>query len=101
MVQHVESSEFEDGVIERPETTLRLVKSLLFILIYQVVETVLITLVAFSLIVAFVTKAPPSERVRRFANRVLAYGYRMGRYVTYNEERAPFPFDDFPEEIEP
>ena len=101
MVQHVESPEFEETEIERSETGVRVVKSLLFLVIYQVVETVLTALVVFSLIFALVTKSPPSPRVRRFANRVLAYGYRMGRYLTYNDERAPFPFDEFPEEIEP
>jgi hypothetical protein len=101
MVQHVESEEFEEDGISRGETGLRAVKTLLFLLIYQLVEAVLTALIAFSLIVAFIAKAPPSARVRRFSNRVLAYGYRMGRYATYNEERAPFPFDDFPEEIEP
>lgn len=101
MVQHVESEEFEEDGIPRGETALRGVKTLLLLLIYQLVEAVLSLLILFSLIVAFVTKAPPSARVRHFSNRVLAYGYRMGRYATYNEEQAPFPFDDFPEEIEP
>ena len=99
MVQHVESEEFEDG-IPRGETALRAAKTLLFWLIYQVVETVLTVVVVFSLLVAFITRTPPSARVRRFSQSVLAYGYQMGRYVTYQDERAPFPFDDFREDID-
>lgn len=50
---------------------------------------------------ALVTTRPPSERVRRFANRVLSYLYHIVRYLTYNEPELPFPFSDFPPELEP
>jgi hypothetical protein len=48
-----------------------------------------------------VTTRPPSERVRRFANRVLSYLYHIVRYLTYNEPELPFPFSDFPPQLEP
>ena len=43
------------------------------------------------------TRLPPSPRVRDFANRVVGYYYRIGRYMTFNDARPPFPFADFPE----
>jgi hypothetical protein len=39
--------------------------------------------------------------VRQFANRLVAYLYRIARYLTYNEGTAPFPFRDLPPELEP
>jgi hypothetical protein len=91
-----------EGVeVERTDTLLRAGLSLLFAIIMSVVDTVLIALVFFSLIYAFVTRQPPNPQVRSFSNRVVSYAYRVYRYLTYNEARAPFPFGDFPEEVEP
>jgi hypothetical protein len=39
--------------------------------------------------------------VRKFANQAAAYGYRVMRYLTLNENVRPFPFQDFPQELEP
>ena len=43
----------------------------------------------------------PSARLREFANAVIAYQYRLLRYVTYNESTVPFPFSQFPQVLEP
>jgi hypothetical protein len=91
----------EEAEIERSETGLRILLTLVFLLIARVVETVVVAVVVFELAYALVTRTPPSERVRRFANRAVAYFYRLGRYLTYNEAQPPFPFADFPREIEP
>jgi len=90
----------EDQRIRRGDTGLRILLSLLFALIGGVLETVLWLIVIFQLIVALATQRPPSPRVREFANRILSYYYRLGRYLTYNESRVPFPFSDFPDAIE-
>ena len=90
----------EDQRIRRGDTGLRILLSLLFAVIGGVLETVLWLIVFFQMIVALVTQRPPSLRVREFANRILSYYYRLGRYLTYNESRVPFPFADFPEAIE-
>lgn len=90
----------EDDEIPRGETGLRILLTLLFVLIGSVVETVLGVVVVFQLIVALATRRPPSLRVRELANRIITYYYKLGRYVTYNESRLPFPFADFPDAIE-
>jgi len=86
--------------IERLDTGLRIGLSLLFVLIGSVIETVIGVIVIFELVVALVTKRPPSARVRELANRIIGYYYRIGRYLTYNESRVPFPFSDFPAALE-
>jgi hypothetical protein len=91
----------EGDPLSRGDTGIRILLSLVLALIWQVVEMVLLALVLFALGFALVTERAPGERVRRFANRVVSYGYRIGRYLTFNEARAPFPFSDWPDEVEP
>jgi hypothetical protein len=97
----IEEREPEDYEIERGETGLRILYTVLFFAIARVTESVLFTVVIFELLWTLITKQPPSVGVRNFANRALAYYYRIGRYLTYNEPRAPFPFAEFPDEVHP
>ena len=87
--------------IERTDTGIRILFSVLFLLIAEVVQMILGLAVLFSLAFALVTKRPPSERVRHFTNRTISYLYQVFRYVTYNAAEPPFPFADFPAELEP
>ncbi len=64
-------------------------------------ETVLAVVIVFGLLWTLITEQAPPPRVREFANRLVAYGYRMWRYMTYNEARVPFPFSEFPTAVEP
>ena len=90
----------EDERIPRLETGLRILLSLLFVLVSSLVEMVLGVIVIFQLFVALATRRPPGLELRAFANRIISYYYKLGRYLTYNESRVPFPFSDFPEPIE-
>ncbi len=94
-------AEIEEGPIERGETGIRMLYSLVFFVIVNVLETVLVTIVLFQLLYTLVTKAPPADSVRRFANRAIAYFYRTARYLTYNADQPPFPFSEFPAEVDP
>jgi len=87
--------------MDRADTGFRILYSLLFWLIAGVLETVLALLVIFELLYALAMKQLPSKRVRVFGNRIIAYFYRIGRYLTYNEPGPPFPFAEFPAEVEP
>jgi hypothetical protein len=91
----------DDDFVPRRETGIRIGLTILFALIAGVVETVLVVIVLFELLSALVTERVPNTRVRDFANRIVSYYYRLGRYLTYNESRVPFPFSDFPGPVEP
>ena len=93
--------ELEGEEISRRETGIRILLSLLFALVWSVVEMVLLALVVFELAFALITERAPGDRIRGFANRVVSYAYRIFRYLTYNDEVVPFPFSDWPSEIEP
>jgi hypothetical protein len=91
----------EEGWVDRSETGIRALKTLLFFIIARVVETVLAVVIVFELIWALITGREPSHAVRRFASRVLAYLVEIVRYLTYNDDQAPCPFREFPADPEP
>ncbi len=82
--------------VDRGETGRRALISLLFLIIIQVVEAVLLIVVLFELAFAAITRRAPSDTVRRFAKGVLDYTVEVVRYLTYNEDSPPFPFREFP-----
>ncbi len=92
--------EYQEQEIDRADTGIRIALTLLFVLIAAMIESVLSVIVVFELLFTLVTKQAPSPRVRELANRIVAYYYRIGRYLTYNESRLPFPFTDFPRALE-
>jgi hypothetical protein len=87
--------------IERANTGIRILLTLLFALIWGVLETLLAVIVAFCLVWTLVTRQAPPQRLRHFSNWLVAYSYRIWRYLTYNEAEVPFPFSDLPSPIEP
>jgi hypothetical protein len=87
--------------IERKDTGIRILLSVLFIFVVHIGHAVIGAVTLFSLVFALITKRPPGDRVRQFANRTASYLYRVLRYLTYNESEPPFPFADFPQELEP
>ena len=67
--------------------------------IFEVVKTIILLITLFEYFLLLVTLRH-NEAARTFANQVAAYGYRLMRYLTLNENQRPFPFSDFPAEIE-
>jgi len=62
-----------DVEIERKDTAIRLLYTLFFVVVVRVVEVVLGIVVLLNLVFTLITKRPPSESVRRFANRTISY----------------------------
>lgn len=89
-----------ESEIARKDTGIRILLTILFVLIAQVLDTVLGLIILFALLWALITKQAPGTGVRGLANRIVSYYYRIGRYLTYNEALVPFPFSEFPEAVE-
>jgi hypothetical protein len=87
--------------IEWKETGMRILLSVLFLFIVNIGYAVVGAVTVFSLLFALLTKRPPGDQVKKFANRTVSYLYRILRYLTYNDNEPPFPFADFPQELEP
>jgi hypothetical protein len=83
----------------RKQVTIRLLYTLLYVAIFELVKTVVLLITLFEYFFLLVTLRH-NEPARTFANKVATYGYRVMRYLTLNENQRPFPFSDFPKEIE-
>ena len=84
--------------VDRVETLIRLLYTLLFFLVIRVLEAAIGVIVFFQLAFALITNRTPNPAVNAFARRVIEYGYQIAHYVTYNRDRPPFPFDELPPE---
>jgi hypothetical protein len=84
----------------RKQVAIRLLYTLLYVAIFELVKTVVMLITLFEYFFLLVTLRH-NEPARTFANQVAAYGYRVMRYLTLNENQRPFPFSEFPEVIDP
>ena len=91
----------QEQLIERKETGIRILLTVLFVVILRAVDIVFGVIVLFQLIFALITKRRPGDRVAHFANRIITYVVQLLRYLTYQEDHRPFPFSDFPGESAP
>lgn len=83
----------------RKQIAIRLLYTLLYVAIFEILKTIILLITVFEYLVLLITLRH-NEPARVFANRVAAYGYRVMRYLTLNENQRPFPFSEFPGEIE-
>ena len=84
----------------RKQVVIRLLYTLLYVAIFELVKTLVLLITLFEYLFLLLTLRH-NEPARTFANQVATYGYRVMRYLTLNENQRPFPFADFPGEIEP
>ena len=95
--QRFEDDPMPSPRIERKDTGTRVALSILFGVIWSLVESGLFVIVVFGLIWSLVTQQAPPLRLRQFSNRLVSYSYEIWRYLTQNDPTAPFPFSDLPE----
>jgi len=84
----------------RKQIAIRFLFTILFLIVFEIVKTIIQVAVIFQYIYLFITKKH-SEPVRNFSNKVTTYGYKVLRYLTLNENLKPFPFTEFPKEMDP
>jgi hypothetical protein len=89
-----------ENLPSRQQILIRFLYTLLFTMVLEVVKMVVVLTTFFQYLYLFINKTP-SEPVRKFANPAAAYGYRVMRYLTLNDNSRPFPFREFPPELEP
>ena len=90
----------KDYFMQRKNIAIRLLYTILFIVVLELLKVVVQLIVLFQFVYLLITRSS-NEPVRNFGNKVVAFAYRVMRYVTLNENTKPFPFAPFPEEIEP
>jgi len=87
------------GSIPRGKIGIRLILTLLFLVILSVMHFIIQVLAMVQYVILLITKGY-SEPLRSFSNKAAVYVYRLIRYVTLNDNTSPFPFTDFPQELE-
>jgi len=92
-------NEESQGTASRKQVAIRLLYTLLYVAIFEVVKTIVLLIAIFEYFFLLITLRH-NEPARTFANKVATYGYRLMRYITLNENQRPFPFSEFPGEIE-
>ncbi|MGC9195624.1 MAG: DUF4389 domain-containing protein [Syntrophobacteraceae bacterium] len=85
--------------IPRGKIGVRLMYTILFVVILSVMNFLIQLIALLQFVILLLTKSY-SEPLRSFSNKAAAYVYRLIRYVTLNDNTKPFPFVDFPGEME-
>jgi len=86
--------------VSRTQILIRLLFTLLYLIVFGIVHALINLATVFQYILLLITLSP-SEPVRHVSNQLAVYGYRVMRYLTLNDNQRPFPFSDFPQEMEP
>jgi len=92
-------SDMEEIKASRKQITVRLLFTLLFLIIFEVLKLVIQVTVVFQFVYLLITRKY-SNPLRSFSNKVSTYLYKIIRYMTLNDNCRPFPFNDFPAAME-
>lgn len=87
------------GTPSRGQIAIRLLYSLFFLLVLEILKFLIQITVVFQYVYLLVTQTY-SRPLKDFTNKLAAYAYRVMRYTTLNEHEKPFPFREFPREVE-
>lgn len=91
----INTEELKDNV-RRQDTWLRGLNILLFIVIYSVVEIVLLGIVVYQFLSLLFTTTT-NRKFEKLSADLSRYVYEILRYITFNMEKRPYPFADFPD----
>jgi hypothetical protein len=89
----------ESKTFPRKKIVIRLLYTVFFFIVFEILKIIIQVSVLFQYVYLLISKTY-SQPVRNFTNKVSVYAYRVLRYVTLNENEKPYPFHDFPLEME-
>ena len=95
----VETAEKTSPQVSRKSILFRFLFTVFFVILLEILKIVIQLTVLFQYIYLFIT-TEYSDPVRRFSNKLIAYAYKIMRYITLAENERPFPFSDFPKEMD-
>lgn len=89
----------EEMKTPRTQIGIRLAITILYLIIFEVLKVVVQVTVLLQFVYLFITQKY-NQPLRSFSNKVSTYAYKVIRYATLNDSYRPFPFNDFPTEME-
>lgn len=96
----MDTTETTGSTVSRKKIAIRLLYTIFFVIVLEIIKMIIQLCVLFQYVYLFIT-TDYNQPVRNFSNKVAVYAYRLMRYVTLNENLKPFPFQDFPQEMDP
>jgi len=93
------TQEITESPVSRKNIAIRLLYTVMYLIIFEILKTIVQVVVLFQYIYLFITRKYSSP-LRSFSNKVATYAYKIIRYATLNDNLGPFPFHEFPEEME-
>ena len=78
---------------------LRLLYTILYLIVFEVLKIVIQVTVLFQFVYLLISRTYSVPLVN-FSNKAATYLYKVARYATLNDNIRPFPFSDFPPEME-
>jgi hypothetical protein len=88
-----------DTLYSRRGIGVRLLYTIIYLVIFEILKFIIQITVIFQYIYLLAT-LKYSKPLKTFSNRLSTYAYRVMRYLTLNENLRPFPFSEFPGELE-
>jgi D-alanyl-lipoteichoic acid acyltransferase DltB (MBOAT superfamily) len=89
----------ESKTFPRKKIIIRLLYTIFFLIVFEILKIIIQVCVLFQYVYLLISKTY-NNSVRNFTNKVSVYAYKVLRYVTLNENEKPYPFHDFPLEME-
>lgn len=88
----------ESNIDDSDKTTrwIRTLYMILFAILFKAAEFIMWVVVVIQLAVVLATGSP-NERLQRFGKQLSIYTYSLWMFLTYNTEKKPFPFSDWPQ----
>jgi hypothetical protein len=86
--------------LRREALLLRVLWMLVFVIVWQVAELVLLCLVVAQLLVRLV-QGEPNGALMDFGDRLSRYLAQIGRFASFHSDRKPWPFADWPAARDP
>lgn len=81
--------------LKQQSTWMRGFYILIFAFIYSITKVVLAAVVLFQFLTTLFT-GEKNERLLEFGNNLSTFIYQIVKYLTYNSDDKPFPFDEWP-----
>lgn len=95
-----EPRDFEEHIKSRT-TWLRLLFMIIFVFLYGVSRIVILAVVVLQFFWVLFT-GETNEKLKALGQSLATYTYQLVRYLTYNTDSRPFPFDDdWPSSVAP
>jgi hypothetical protein len=82
------------------KTWQRILYTLLFSIAFSLAKTILTAIVIIQLIIVLFT-GNTQDTLKGFSQQLSRYLYQITQYVSFNSEKQPFPFGDWPKTAAP